>query len=86
LEKSAAIDSVVFVIVRNVIWHNLAPKLVGKIWFHLFLPIGRDFIPGNHPIRASGGTFPQFLLCRCSFSTLIFAKTPRSGVSPQRGV
>src|SRR5438477_4782254 len=28
LEKAAAINSVVFVIVRNVVWHNLAPKLV----------------------------------------------------------
>src|SRR6266403_5218858 len=50
LEKAAAINSVVFVIVRNVVWHNLAPKLVGKIWFHLFLPIQRDFIPEIVPI------------------------------------
>src|SRR5437868_768885 len=52
LEKAAAIDSVVFVIVRNVIWHNLAPKLVGKISFHLFLPSRRDFIPRNYPHRS----------------------------------
>src|SRR6266404_531213 len=70
LEKAAAIDSVVFVIVRNVIWHNLAPKLVGKIWFHLFLPIQRDFIPEIVPIgRRPTVTFRNFLVRGCYFST-----------------
>ena len=32
----------------------------------------------------SRGNFPQFLLCGCYFSTLVFAKTPRSGVGPAR--
>src|SRR6266404_5408590 len=59
LEKAAAVDSVVFVIVRNVIWHNLAPKLVGKISFHLFLPIRREFIPEIIRIGAGSDNFSQ---------------------------
>jgi len=45
--------------VRNVIWHNLAPKLVGKISFHLFLPIRREFIPEIIRIGAGSDNFSQ---------------------------
>jgi hypothetical protein len=75
----------VFVIVRNVIWHNIW----FLVWFawqvasHLSLLIRLDFIPEIFRIRASGGTFPQFLLCVYCFSTLVFAKKRRAQASAQ---
>jgi hypothetical protein len=88
VEKAAAIDSVVFVVVRNVIGHNIGFWLVSCFWqvaSHLSLLIQRAFIPEifSHQ-SASRGNFPQFVLCGCYFSTLVFAKTPRSGVGPAR--
>jgi len=88
VEKAAAMDSVVFVVVRNVIGHNigfwfgylagcLTPVFTDSAGFYSRYPSDQS---------ASCGNFPQFLLCGCCFSTLVFAKTPRSDVGPQRGV
>src|SRR6266436_4460071 len=74
LEKAAAIDSVVFVIVRNVIWHNLVPKLASKVSFHLFLPIRREFIPEIIRIGPAPVIFRNFLLCGCCFSKPVLKK------------
>ena len=87
VEKAAAINPVVFVVVRNVIGHNIG------FWFSCLAgcltPILTDstrFYSRNLHQSASRGNFPQFVLCARYFSTLAFAKTPRSGVGPQRGV
>jgi hypothetical protein len=69
LKEAAAIDPIMFVVVRNVIGHNLVSRLAGKISFHLFLPIRLDFIPG---IPASGRELAR----------PVFARTPRSGGGP----
>src|SRR5713226_2720625 len=82
VEKAAAIDSVVFVVVRNVIGHNIG------FWFGclagcltpIFTDSTRFYSRNLSHQSASRGNFPQFLLLGCYFSTLVFAKTPRSGV------
>ena len=91
LKKAAAIDSVVFVVVRDIIGHNIG------FWFRLFfdrlpytcrLLIPRRFYSRIFSVRAAiRGHFPLFLLLVCLVSpTLVFAKTPRSGVGLERGV
>jgi hypothetical protein len=83
MEKAAAIDSVVFVVVRNVIGHNIwfgLVRFLEEVALHLSLLVRRAFIPEILRIRATSSNFPHSLLCGCYFSTLVFAKTPRSGV------
>src|SRR6266849_4180545 len=85
VKKAAAIDSVVFVVVRNVIGHNIGFWFVGCL-VGCLTPVPTDsarFYSRNLSHQsASRGNFPQFLLLGCYFSTLVFAKTPRSGVGP----
>jgi len=54
MEKAAAIDSVVFVVVRNVIGHNIGflVWLLWKVALHLSLLVRLDFIPEILRIRA----------------------------------
>src|SRR5207245_3899633 len=76
VEKAAAIDSVVFVVVRNVIGHNigfwfgclegcLTPVFTGSAGFYSRNPSDQS---------ASRGNFPQFLLCGCYFRRLSLQK------------
>jgi hypothetical protein len=89
VEKAAAIDSVVFVVVRNVIGHNIGFWLVSCFWqvaSHLSLLIQRAFIPEifSHQ-SASRGNVPQFLLAVATFRRLSLQKR-RAQASARRGV
>jgi hypothetical protein len=73
LEKAPAIDSVMFVVVRNVVRHNFFFRLTNWLFvLHLFLPIWFAFIPKNLGGLGAG--------------VAIFAKTPRLRVGLERGV
>ncbi|PYM08062.1 MAG: hypothetical protein DMF15_09285, partial [Verrucomicrobia bacterium] len=93
LKKAAAIDPVVFVVVRDIIGHSIG------FWFGLFfdrLPYTCAYrlrpilFPGSLTVRlgiadsCAGSSY--FSLCVLFPPTLVFAKTPRSGVGLERGV
>jgi len=73
MEKAAAINAVVLVVVRNVVGHNFFFPFNELVFvLHLSLPVWFAFIPKN--LRGLGAELA------------IFAKTPRSGVGLERGV
>jgi len=84
VEKAAAMDSVVFVVVRNVIGHNigfwfgylagcLTPVFTDSAGFYSRYPSDQS---------ASCGNFPQFLLCGCCFSNPCLCKNAALGRRP----
>jgi hypothetical protein len=86
LKEPSAIDSVVFVVVRDVVGH----KFLFGFWFvgclYLSLPIRSDFIPRIFRGGAKGAGIVRRFLPDSFLAMFVFAKTPRSGVGSERGV
>jgi len=57
LKKSPAIDSVVFVVMRDVVGHEFVSRLVGNISFTCFYRIAADLFPESFAHSGGGEQF-----------------------------
>jgi hypothetical protein len=93
LKKPTAIDPVVFVVVRDIIGHSIG------FWFGLFFDrllytcayrLRPILFPESLAVRLAiadpCAAASYFSLCTWFPPTLVFAKTPRSGMGLERGV
>ena len=82
-EKAAAIDSVVFVVVRNVIRHNFLFGFGLQVASICLYRFGWILFRESSVSEQDRGNLLQFLLCGCYFSAITFAKNAALGYWPK---